>query len=121
MALKESGEMYLETILILKEEKGNVRSIDIANELGYSKPSVSRAIGILKRDSYINVDAHGNITLTTIGSNIAKTIYYRHQTISSFLIKIGVSEECSLTDACKMEHIISEETMSCIENYLKNA
>lgn len=121
MALKESGEMYLETILVLKEKNGNVKSIDIANELEYSKPSVSRAIGILKRDGYITVDDHGNISLTTTGTKVAETIYYRHQIISTFLMKIGVSEECSLNDACKMEHIISEETVSCLEKFLKNA
>jgi DtxR family Mn-dependent transcriptional regulator len=114
--LQESGENYLETILILKNKNGNVRSIDIANELGYTKPSISRAVTILKNADYIRVDEDtGYITLTNSGYAIAMTMYERHQTLSTYLISIGVSPEVAAQDACRIEHVISEETFERIK------
>jgi len=116
----ESGENYLETILVLSKRKGNVRSIDIARELGFSKPSVSRAVGILKDEKYIVVDDMGFITLTEHGCILANKIYERHQTLTAFLIKVaGVSSEIAEEDACKIEHIISEETFLGIKKFMK--
>lgn len=114
--LQESGENYLETILILKNKNGNVRSIDIANELGYTKPSISRAMTILKNAEYITIDdSTGYISLTDSGYNIAKTMYERHEILSSYLISIGVSPETATQDACRIEHVISQETFEKIK------
>lgn len=118
MKLLESGEMYLETILILKNRYGYVRSIDIANELKYSKPSVSRAMSILKENGYITNDPHGMILLTDKGMEIASSIYDRHKTLTSYLISLGVSEETAQTDACRMEHVISNETLQKIKEHM---
>ncbi|MEG0291970.1 MAG: metal-dependent transcriptional regulator [Anaerovoracaceae bacterium] len=118
MALRESGEMYLETILVLKREKGNVRSIDVANALEYSKPSVSRAIGILKRDGLVIVDNSGQISLTDEGVVIAERIFKRHTVLSEFLMSLGVNEDVAKSDACRMEHVISDETLRFIEKAL---
>lgn len=118
MKLLESGEMYLETILILKNRYGYVRSIDIAKELNYSKPSVSRAVSILKEDGYITNDPHGMILLTDKGMAIAENIYDRHKTLAKYLVYLGVSEETAQTDACRMEHVISEETLQKIKEHL---
>lgn len=118
MSLLESGEMYLETILILSEKKPYVRSIDISEEMGFSKPSVSRAVGILKNDGYITVDKDGYITMTDLGLSIANKIYERHNVISAFLIKIGVAEDIAIKDACKIEHDISDETLEAIKKQL---
>lgn len=116
MKLLESGENYLETILMLTQRIGNVRSIDIASELGYSKPSVSRAVGILKQAGYITVDNLGHIRLTELGRIRACEIYDRHVAITSFLTdKLGLSHEIAEADACRIEHIISEETFSAIK------
>lgn len=116
----ESGENYLETILMLKEKRGTVRSIDIARELNFSKPSVSRAVGILKEDGYITMEPGGEICLTSQGREKASGIYERHQLLTLFLQKVaGVSEEIAETDACKMEHIISDEVFQGIKNYMK--
>lgn len=116
MKLLESGENYLETILMLTQRIGNVRSIDIASELSYSKPSVSRAVGILKQSGYIVVDNLGHIRLTELGRARACEIYERHVTITSFLTdKLGLSHEIAEADACRIEHIISEETFSAIK------
>ncbi|MDF2987886.1 MAG: Mn-dependent transcriptional regulator [Eubacterium sp.] len=113
--LQESGENYLETILVLKNKNGNVRSIDIANELGYTKPSISRAMTILKNADYITIDdTTGYITLTDTGYNIAKAMYERHQILSTYLISLGVSPEIASRDACRIEHVISEETFERI-------
>ncbi len=113
--LQESGENYLETILVLKNKNGNVRSIDIANELGYTKPSISRAMTILKNADYITIDdTTGYITLTNTGYNIAKAMYERHQILSTYLISLGVSPETATRDACRIEHVISEETFERI-------
>ncbi len=119
--LQESGENYLETILILKNKNGNVRSIDIANELGYTKPSISRAMTILKNAEYITIDdSTGYISLTDSGYNIAKTMYERHEILSSYLISIGVSPETATQDACRIEHVISQETFEKIKQNASN-
>ena len=118
MNIHESGEMYLETILVLKNEKGIVRSIDIANHTGYAKPSVSRAVGILKKNEFIEVSAEGFITLTSSGEAVAKDIYEKHIMLTDFLTKIGVSPETAREDACKIEHVISKETFEKIKKYV---
>ena len=118
MALQESGEMYLETILRLTEKNGHVRSIDVSESMGYSKPSVSRAMGILKKDGFLNMEADGSLVLTESGREVAMKIYERHRVISGFLKKIGVSEETASADACKIEHVISDETFEKIKNYI---
>ena len=118
MELHESPEMYLETILILKNRFGYVRSIDIAHELGYSKPSVSRAVSLLKENDYITYDPNGMILLTEKGSEIAESIYERHKVLSKYLISLGVSEDTAQRDACRMEHVISPETFDIIKKAL---
>ncbi len=119
MQIKESAENYLEMILILKERIGHVRSIDIANELGFTKPSVSVAMKKLRENGYIHVDESGYITLEKEGYDIASQIYDRHQTLTDLLISIGVSKETATEDACKIEHVISNESYRCIKNCLK--
>ena len=118
--MQESGEMYLETILVLSEKKANVRSIDIADYRNFSKPSVSRAVGKLKSENYINVDKDGFITLTKSGLAIANKIYERHQVLSKLLIDLGVSEQTAIDDACKIEHDISDETFNIIKKKIKS-
>ncbi len=118
MGLLESGEMYLETILILTSRKAEVRSIDISEEMGFSKPSVSRAVGILKNEGYILVDKAGFISLTEFGRQTAEKIYERHKVITEFLYYIGVAEDTAEKDACKIEHDISDETLNAIKNHL---
>ena len=120
MSIQESGEMYLETIHLLISKAGKVRSIDICEEMGYSKPSVSRAIGILKKSGYIEVDKKGFITLTDEGKLLAEKIYERHTIISGFLIKLGVDQTTAAEDACKMEHIISDASFEALKNFLDN-
>ena len=115
MPIQESGEMYIETIYVLTQSSDRVRSIDVCERMGYSKPSVSRAIGILKKNGYINVDASGYITLTDSGIAAAEKIYERHTILTQFLESLGVSPETASSDACKMEHIISEESFSAIK------
>ena len=117
MSVHESGEMYLEAILVLAKKNGFVRSIDISEYLGYSKPSVSRAVGILKNGDYIVVEKDGSITLTETGRAIAEKIFERHTVLSRLLIKLGVSEETATADACKMEHAISDESFEAIKRY----
>lgn len=119
MKVQESAENYLETILMLKEKIGQVRSIDIVNEMGYSKPSISVAMKRLRQNGYITMDKEGFITLTEAGLKIANRIYNRHLKISNFLMKIGVSEEVALADACKLEHVISDESYGCLQKYFK--
>ena len=119
MALMESGEMYLETILILSNKLPQVRSIDVADEMNYSKPSVSRAMGILRNGGYIEVDRNGFITLTQLGKELAEKIYDRHTTLSQALELIGVSKKTAAEDACRVEHYISEETFQAIKTHLK--
>ncbi|MBQ3588811.1 MAG: metal-dependent transcriptional regulator [Oscillospiraceae bacterium] len=118
MAIHESGEMYLEAILVLKREMPQVRAIDIVNHTGYSKPSVSRALGILKKNDYVVVDEDGYISFTEKGEKHANTIFERHNVLTALLKKIGVSDETSEEDACKMEHVISNETFDAIKNFL---
>jgi Mn-dependent DtxR family transcriptional regulator len=118
MALQESGEMYLESILILSRTKNFVRSIDISEHMGYSKPSVSRAMGLLKSGNYITVDAEGHILLTDSGRAIAEEILSRHKVITEMLIRLGVNQEIASADACKMEHVISDETFQAIKNHM---
>ncbi len=117
MNLQESGEMYLETIYVLGKTGKPVRSIDICEEMGYSKPSVSRAVGLLKNGGYIHVDTGGYITLTAAGLEIAAKIYERHTLITEFLVAIGVSRETALDDACKIEHDISDESFEAIKAF----
>lgn len=110
--------MYLETILVLLREKGAVRSLDVAEHMGFSKPSVSRAVGILKRGEYILVDRDGFITLTDSGMEIASKIYERHTLLTAFLIRLGVDEKTAAEDACKLEHNISDESFSAIKRHV---
>ena len=119
MDLHESGEMYLETILILKNQNEYVRSIDIAHTMDFSKPSVSRAIKLLKESQLIVVDDKGYIDFTDDGRRIAEKVYGRHQILTEFLVSIGVSAKQAEEDACRIEHIISDETQQCIQNFLK--
>ena len=119
MDLHESGEMYLETILILKKQNEYVRSIDIAHTMDFSKPSVSRAIELLKESQLIVVDDKGYIDFTDEGRRIAEKVYGRHQILTEFLVSIGVSAKQAEEDACRIEHIISDETQQCIQNFLK--
>ena len=120
MALQESGEMYLETILILSRENGSVRSIDISEHMGYSKPSVSRAVGLLKRDEFITVEKDGRILLTDSGFAIAEKILSRHTLIADMLVRLGVSRETATADACRIEHVLSDETFNAIKNHIAN-
>ena len=119
MSIQESGEMYLETIHVLHKKNGHVRSIDVSEHMGYSKPSVSRAMGLLKSGGYITVDKEGYITLTDVGMAVAQKIYERHTLLSQLLQALGVSPETAASDACKMEHAISDETFQAIKNHLK--
>ena len=118
MRLQESGEMYLEAIQVLTEKLGHVRSIDVSEYLGYSKPSVSRAMGILRNGGYITVDKDGAISLTQSGREIAEKIYERHTLLTKLLIRIGVSEETAAEDACKLEHAISDESFEALKKYV---
>lgn len=115
MKLHESGENYLETILILEQRNGRVRSIDIANEMGFSKPSISRAVHLLEKDGYLAIVAGGYIELTEMGRNKAEEVYERHIFLTEFLISMGVSETQAAEDACRMEHIISNETLAALK------
>ena len=117
--MKESGEMYLETILILSHNQDTVRSIDIAEYMNYSKPSISRAVGNLKCDGYIDVDAQGGITLTKAGRAKAETIYERHLVLSEMFENLGVSKETAVEDACRVEHVISDETFEAFKKHLE--
>ena len=119
MALLESGEMYLETIHVLSKINPHVRSIDISEHMGYSKPSVSRAVGILKQGGYILVDKGGFITLTDSGKAVAEKIFQRHTVISTLLIRLGVSPEVAAEDACRIEHAISDESFTAIKAHLE--
>lgn len=120
MQLLESGEMYLETIYVLSQKQNTVRSIDVANYTGYSKPSVSRAVNLLKDNGYISIDDDGHIKLEQTGLEVAENIYERHTILTKMLCKIGVDEETASADACKMEHVISEITFEKIKEHLNN-
>lgn len=119
MRLQESGEMYLETIYTLSLQSNYVRSIDISEHMGYSKPSVSRAVNLLKNNGYIVMDEDNYITLTESGLEIAKKIYDRHTVLSKVLIMLGVSPEVAAEDACRMEHTISDETFEAIKRHVE--
>ena len=114
MQLQESGEMYLETILILSQKKPGVRSVDVGEYMGFSKPSVSRAIGILKEDGYVLMDRKGLLTLTEKGAGTAEKIYGRHRLLTEVLIGLGVEPAVAEADACRIEHVISEETFAAL-------
>lgn len=119
MQLQESGEMYLETILILTEKSPRIRSIDVSEYMGFSKPSVSRAIGLLKNGGYVQVDNDGYLSLTADGYDVARRIYERHRLLKEFFTAIGVSEEIASVDACRVEHVLSVETFEAIKNFAK--
>ncbi len=120
MALQESGEMYLETILILSEKKEKVHAVDISEYMGYSKPSVSRAVGLLLNGEYIRIEQDGSIVLTDSGREVAETIYERHQLITKYLMRIGVPEAIAVDDACKIEHVISPESFDALKTHILN-
>ncbi len=120
MALQESGEMYLETIYVLSEKKGAVRSLDIAEYMDFSKPSVSRAVKLLREGEYISVDKNGYITLTESGKSVAVKIFERHTFLRNLLVSIGVDEQTASADACKLEHSISDESFEALKNYIQN-
>ncbi len=118
MALQESGEMYLETIYVLSKEMPGVRSVDIGAHMGYSKPSVSRAVGLLKNGGFISVDKDGYVTLTDSGKEIAEKIYDRHTTLTRLLMLMGVNKKVATEDACKLEHDLSDESFEAIKAHL---
>ena len=115
MHLQESGEMYLETILILSQQKGFVRSIDVGEYMGFSKPSVSRAIGLLRSGGFVTVGDGGGLNLTDEGREIAEKIYDRHRCLTRMLVELGVDEATAAEDACKMEHVISDKSLQAIK------
>ncbi len=119
MNLQESGEMYLETILVLHQRNGNVRSIDIANEMNFSKPSVSRAMSKLREGGFVNMDNDGMITLTPSGREIAEKIFERHNVLSKLLIQLGVDKETATEDACRIEHVISDKSFAAVKDHVK--
>ena len=119
MSIHESGQMYLETIYILSQNKSYVRAIDVGGHLGYSKPSVSRAMSILKKNGDVLVDADGAITLTESGMEIARTMYTRHTVLSEMLMRLGVDEKTATEDACRIEHVISEESFLAVKKHLE--
>ncbi len=120
MQLQESGQMYLETILVLSRTLPAVRSIDIVEHIGYSKPSVSRAVGLLKNGGFITVDEDGHITLTDDGREVATKIYERHNVLTQALIRLGVDADTASEDASKMEHVISDTSIAAIKKHLEN-
>ena len=115
MNLQESGEMYLETIYVLTKKDPHVHAVDICEYMGFSKPSVSRALGLLKKGGYVTVSPDGHIALTDMGREVAEKIYNRHEIITAMLIKIGVSPEVAANDACRIEHVISDESFEAIK------
>jgi len=118
MRLQESGEMYLETILVLSREKKYVRSIDVCEHMGYSKPSISRAVSLLRNNGYVDMDDKGYLSLTEKGLAVAEKIYERHQVLSKVLMCLGVDEETAVDDACRMEHVISDTSFDAIKKYI---
>ncbi len=117
MHLQESGQMYLETILVLSKTGKPVRSVDVSEYMGFSKPSVSRAIGLLKSGGYVAVDEEGHLTLTEKGRTVAENIYEKHTLLTQFLVHLGVDEKTAAEDACKMEHVISDESFAAIKKH----
>ncbi|MDO4618634.1 MAG: metal-dependent transcriptional regulator [Clostridia bacterium] len=120
MPLNESGEMYLETIYILSKSKSSVHAVDVAEHMNFSKPSVSRAIGLLKSQQHIAVDKDGSITLTNSGKELATKIFERHTVLSDILKALGVDDKIASDDACRIEHCISEQSFEAIKNYFKD-
>ncbi|MBQ1950726.1 MAG: metal-dependent transcriptional regulator [Clostridia bacterium] len=121
MSLQESGEMYLETIYVLTQKSPHVRSIDVGEHMGYSKPSVSRAVGLLKKGGYITVDDAGYIHLTQDGQVVAKRIYERHTILTKMLVSLGIDAEIASEDACRIEHVISDNSFQAIKNHLEKS
>lgn len=119
MCLRESGEMYLESILLLSEKEAPVRSLDVANHLGFSKPSVSRAVGKLKAEGYIMIDKLGYITLTEKGESIAKKILEKRFVLKELILRLGVEEATAESDACKIEHVLSDDTFNALKKHIK--
>ena len=119
MRLQESGEMYLETIYMLSKQMNIVRSIDVVEHMGYSKPSVSRAMGLLKQGGFVAVDDNGFITLTEAGREVAEKIYERHTLITSLLVRLGVEESIAAEDACKIEHNLSDASFEAIKRHVE--
>lgn len=120
MAIQESGEMYLETIYVLSKKSKDVRSVDVGEYMGYSKPSVSRAIGLLKKGGYVEMEQSGALKLTAAGKELAEKIYERHTVLTQFLVQLGVDEKTAAEDACKIEHHISDITLAAIKNNIKD-
>ncbi len=120
MKLQESGQMYLETIYVLSKEKPAVRSIDVSEFMGYSKPSVSRAIGILRNGGYVEMSEDGSLTLTELGLSVAEKIYERHTILTEFLTRLGVDQATAAEDACKMEHVISDESLTALKRFVES-
>lgn len=119
MALNPSGEMYLESIYVLCKQKSSVRSIDVAEYMNFSKPSVSRGVGLLKKENYITIDKDGYITLTAEGLSVAQKIYERHTLLSKVLMMIGVDEKTAAEDACRIEHVISDQSFEHLKKYME--
>ena len=119
MEIRESGEMYLESIYVLLQKQKYVRSVDISDYMNYSKPSVSRAVGVLKSGGYILVDGDGFITLTEAGKEVAQKIYERHTILAGLLVRLGVSRETAAEDACRLEHAISDESFEAIKRHME--
>ena len=118
MGLHESAEMYLEAIYQLQRQRGSVRSVDVAEFMGYSKPSVSRAVGLLKQGGYLLMDKDGSLMLTETGFALAEKIYERHEILTNLLMRLGVTPETAAEDACKMEHVISDETFEAMKKHM---
>ena len=119
MSIHESGEMYLETIHVLQKKNSVVRSVDIAEYMGYSKPSISRAVGLLKKQNYITVDSNGYISLTDAGLSVANKIYERHTVLSNLLVALGVDQEIAAEDACRLEHAMSDQSFEAFKKHLE--
>ena len=120
MALYESGQMYLEAIYVLLQKNERVRALDIGSYLGYTKPSVSRALGLLKKDEYIHVDDEGYITMTQAGKDVAEQLYERHTVLTNMLMALGVDEETATEDACRIEHVIRDTSFAKVKEYFFN-
>ena len=120
MHIQESGEMYLETIFVLSQKSSAVRSIDVCEYMGFSKPSVSRAMGLLKNAGYVEADENGYLSLTKEGRELAEKIYERHTVLTQFLVKLGVNEAVASEDACKMEHHMSDETFEAMKRFIED-
>jgi Mn-dependent DtxR family transcriptional regulator len=120
MHLQESGEMYLETIYVLSKQKSSVRAVDVGEYMGYSKPSVSRAVGLLKKGGFVEAGEDGSLILTDHGREVAQSMYERHTLLSNLLIRLGVDPKIAAEDACKIEHVISNDSFQAIKTYIEN-